>query len=290
MNLCELLNVDEAHLVQKVKNYDGNKIKFPCIVQEKYDGVYCIACWRDGKVHIFSRTGKEYLSLNHLKDELMTFMREVGRPLVIFEAYAYGVDQPTISGWCRDEQNQHPDIVAIVHDCLTIDEYFGKVKTSYTHRFSDMLVFCQYDYLVFPDCIDAHDTIMIWELATQVWNDGGEGVIIRNPNAPYARGKRNNDLMKLKQSISYDLEVVDVAEGQGKYEGMTGKLILRWKNGKTISVGSGLTDKERKAFWEDKDSILGKIVEVTAMKESTEGVLREPRYKGIRHDKTEADV
>lgn len=290
MNLCNLLKVDEAHLVQKVKNYDGMKIKFPCIVQEKYDGVYCIACWCDGKVHIFSRTGKEYLSLNHLKEELDIFMRETNRSIVIFEAYAWGVDQPTISGWCRDEKEQHTDVVAIVHDCLTVDEYFGRVKTSYAHRFGDRLLLYRYDHLVFPDCIDVYDTITIWELATQVWSDGGEGVIIRNPYAPYARGERNNELMKLKRSITYDLEVVDVAEGQGKYKGMLGKLVLRWKNGKTISVGSGLTDKERKAFWEDKGAILGKIVEVTAMKESTEGVLREPRYKGIRHDKTEADV
>lgn len=290
MNLCELLKVDEAHLVQKVKNYDGKKIKFPCIVQEKYDGVYCIAIWRDGKVHIFSRTGKEYVSLNHLKEELDIFMCEANRPLVIFEAYAYGVDQPTISGWCRDEQNQHPEIVAIVHDCLTMGEYYGIAKTSYRDRYCDREILCSYDYLIFPDCIEVNDAICIFELATQVWQEGGEGVIIKNPDAPYARGKRNYDLMKLKQSVTYDLEVIGVEEGQGKYEGIAGTLVLRWKNGQSIRVGSGLTDAERKAFWEDKDSIIGKIVEVKAMKESTEGVLREPRYKGIRYDKAEADV
>lgn len=297
INLCEILNTDEAHLVQKVKPYREDKILYPCIVEEKYDGVYCIAYLHDDdEVHIFSGTGKEYLSLDHLKPELKQYMSKMPDKVkfIIFEAYADNVPQPTISGWCRDERNQHTEIVAIIHDNLTMNEYLGKDDHTYFERNIQLRWYTEsllkdYKYLRYPYSIEAKDKDMIWEFAQEIWDRGGEGVIIKDPLAPYAKGKRNWSLMKLKQSVSYDLLVLDVVEGQGKYKGMLGALILQWRDGGRIVVGSGLTNEQRKEWWEDNSKIIGQIVQIDAMKESTEGVLREPIFKGVRYDKAEPD-
>lgn len=293
MNLCNILNVEASHLIQKVKPYQENKIKFPCIVQEKYDGVYCIAFFdNQGIVGIFSATGKEYLSLNHLKAELELCSDIDGDEIsfIIFEAYADNVPQPIISGWCRDETEQHTEVYAIVHDVLTMNEYMGIDKTPYNKRIARFgSGGINYKTLFKPIEITANTVEHICGLVNLVWISGGEGVIIKNPTAPYLKGKRNWDLIKLKQSVSYDLLVVGVVEGQGKYKGMLGSLVLRWKNDGKIIVGSGLTNEQRKEWWEDKNKIIGQIVQIDAMKESTEGVLREPIFKGIRHDKCEPD-
>ena len=64
--------------------------------------------------------------------------------------------------------------------------------------------------------------------------------------------------------------------------------MCRWKNGGVIYI-SGMKDSQRHLWWSNPDEIIGKIVQVDAMSESSKGKLREPRFKGIRTDKTEGD-
>ena len=305
MNLCEYLNTDQKHLVQKVLPFKNKfDIQYPCIVQEKYDGVFCIAICIDGEVRIFSRTGKEYYSLNHLKQPLsnvLNFSNSVNKhehqkQIVLFEAWIPKSSQEIISGFCRDKQNQHPEIVAVVHDYLTLPEYQGIKLTSYSIRYKLLQSATRYanDFLanprvILPKTIWACDFNEIDRFAHQVWQEDGEGIVIKNPESYYQKGKRNTSMIKMKRGVSFDLEVIDVIEGTGKYENHVGKLVCRFKNGTAILVGTGLLDLERKKYWEDKSLIIGKIVQVNAMQESKNGVLREPSYKGIRYDKECAD-
>lgn len=295
LGLTHMLGIEEKYLVQKVKSYQEDKIKFPCIVQQKYDGVYCIAFFdNQGIVGIFSATGKEYLSLEHLKPQLELCRDMSGDDIsfIIFEAYSSVTAQPIVSGWCRDEQNQHPEIFAYIHDILTMGEYMGIDKTPYSERIARLIksnIETHCKSLFLPLTIIANEQSAILDMAETIWFHGGEGVIIKNPNAPYSRGKRNWDLIKLKQNVSYDLKVIGIEEGQGRCKDAIGRLVLQWKDGKTITVGTGLTALERKRWWDNKGMIVGKIVQIDAMKESTGGILREPVFKGIRHDKSEPD-
>ena len=295
MNLYDILIIDENKLVQKVKPFQENKIKFPCIVQQKYDGVYCIAFFdNQGIVGIYSATGKEYLSLEHLKPQLELCRDIAGDNIsfIIFEAYSSVTSQPIISGWCRDESGQHPEIMAYIHDALTMNEYIGRDKTPYSERIARLIkgnIETHCKSLFLPLTIIANEQSAIIDMAETIWFHGGEGVVIKNPDAPYSRGKRNWDLMKLKQNVSYDLKVIGIEEGQGRCKDAIGRLVLQWKDGKTITVGTGLTALERKRWWDNKGMIVGKIVQIDAMKESTGGILREPVFKGIRHDKSEPD-
>lgn len=125
-------------------------------------------------------------------------------------------------------------------------------------------------------------------LSEEVWQRGGEGIILNEIDALYQPGKRNASMIKIKQGISYDLQVTHVYVGKGKYTGTLGGLICRYKDGKEIKV-SGMTDAQRKAWWSNPQLIIGKIVQIDAMSESSKGLLREPRFKGIRFDKEEAD-
>lgn len=113
-----------------------------------------------------------------------------------------------------------------------------------------------------------------------------DGIILRNENGPWIQGARDEHVVKVKPFITRDLLVVDVEEGKGKYKGMLGNLIVTYK-GSRMGL-SGMSDAERREWWSNPATIIGQIVEVKAMSESVKGVLREPRFKGIRYD-TEVD-
>lgn len=291
---------DKAHLVQlclpREKMNNKKAPQFPLMYSEKLDGVFCFALCDTTSVHIFSRTGEEYLSLEHLKPELYDISMALCTDVIIFEGYAKGVPQPTISGWCRDTKNQHYEVAAYIHDSLSPDEFWGSCEVRpYEERYQalDDLEGWQHNYChtyLVPQYY-AYTWSDIDKAADKVWKVGGEGLVVRDPTSGYYPGKRNETMLKIKQGISYDLKVLSLQEGTGKYKGMVGALVCQFRDGKTVTVGTGLTNDQRKRWWSDffYDEIVGKIVQIDAMTESTKGVLREPRFKGIRHDKTEGD-
>ena len=83
---------------------------------------------------------------------------------------------------------------------------------------------------------------------------GGEGVVLRNPNDDYHTGRSASSLkLKLKQDA--ECKVTGYTQGKGKYFGQVGALVCDIVSGqftdltqsaRTIKVGSGLSDRERK--------------------------------------------
>jgi len=123
-------------------------------------------------------------------------------------------------------------------------------------------------------------------MAELIWQHGGEGVIAKRRGALYSPGKRNADILKIKLEKSEEMLVIGLAEGEGKYEGTTGKLIVEDANGVQHKV-SGMSDTERHAWWKRPELIAGATVEVQFMQRLANGSLREGRFKAVRHDKTE---
>lgn len=295
-NICELVGRDKHHLVQlclPIERVNG-KLKFPMLASEKLDGVFCLAVVLDGKCYIYSRTGEEYLSLNHLKDSLCCLARGSQLDVFIFEAYTYGLPQPTISGYCRDTKDQHPIIDAYIHDAMTLEDF----RTCDTEGYYARYVYLQscmkqkFEYLCCVPQKEVYSMEHLQKYADYLIEQGKEGVVAREEFSSYQAGKRNKSMIKVKKGVSFDLKAVALEEGEGKYKGHCGKLVCEDSKGIKVRVGSGLTDEQRKLWWSAHGSseILGKIVQIDAMAVSTKGVLREPRFKGIRTDKAEVDT
>ena len=304
VRITEIIGRPKNKLVQFVKNLEDlrpSQIDFENSLyqmSEKIDGVFCLALKLNGVVAIFSRTGEIYSSMKHIEDELMSKLKE--KDIILFEATNRGTkeDQSIISGWCRDKKAQHPELVAACHNYLTLEDFckdkstmsFSTAEGELSLRIRDILghfkagVSC-YRIPTLP-CRSKEHAL---EMAKEIWRKGGEGLVLKNLQAFYEPGKRNASLIRIKEKVTYDLKVIDVFEGTGKYQGMMGGVICKWKNGKTLRVGSGFTDVERKTLWWDRGNAIGSIIEVEAMKESSKGLLREPRFKRIRLDKTEGD-
>ena len=74
---------------------------------------------------------------------------------------------------------------------------------------------------------------------------GGEGLMLHLGASLY-KPERSDDLLKLKPYEDADARVVAWVDGQGKYAGMMGALLVEGADGKRFRVGSGFTDEQRR--------------------------------------------
>lgn len=82
------------------------------------------------------------------------------------------------------------------------------------------------------------------QLLAEIEHKGGEGLILREANAPYSAG-RSSKMLKLKSQHDAECTVTAHHPGQGKYRHLLGALSCRLQNGAIIRIGSGFSDNER---------------------------------------------
>ncbi|ANG61799.1 DNA ligase [Marinobacterium aestuarii] len=79
----------------------------------------------------------------------------------------------------------------------------------------------------------------------QVSAEGGEGLMLQRRDALYHIG-RSSDVLKYKQYQDAEAVVTGYQPGSGKYEGMVGALRVTNDAGQQFSLGSGLSDAQRR--------------------------------------------
>ena len=74
---------------------------------------------------------------------------------------------------------------------------------------------------------------------------GGEGVILRDPHAPYHAGKRTPAVLKYKPWADDEGTLTGTEPGDGQFAGQVGALLIAW-HGLVVRLGSGLTHAIRR--------------------------------------------
>lgn len=292
--------VHKAVELDKVKTARRRELSEPgyldqhYILQPKYDGVCGVVDTNERVMR--SRTNEVAPSCNHLA---LTVAEVFGPHKVVFgEVWKRETEQSKISGDFR-RKSPAPWLDFMVFDVITLEEFDqGFSCTPYAERLESIntaiLLYagiggrnrCVYPALYYGQgTYGRHEDMRTLTLSLP----GFDGVVLRDPEGYWYRGRgTGGEIIKSKQVLSFDLRVVGVEEGEGKLAGHAGALLLRWKDGATIKAIGG-TFEDRKAWLADPSSIVDSIVEVQAMAYSTDGLLREPRIKGIRYDKEGAD-
>lgn len=109
----------------------------------------------------------------------------------------------------------------------------------------------------------------IEKLFRGVLESGYEGLVLRGPN---------DERLKVKDKLTFDVIVTGITEGKGKNVGKVGAMIT--DKGK---VSSGLSDKQREEFFDG--SIIGQMIEAECMEVTENGKMRHARFIRIRDDK-----
>ena len=129
------------------------------------------------------------------------------------------------------------------------------------------------------------------EFNRQATAEGYEGIMIKDPDAPYT-GKRTSAWLKRKPVIEVTLAIVGFEAGapDSKYAMTLGALVCHGTDGGLpieTNVAGGISDDLRDEIWRDQDGYRGMMVEVRADRLTLEEgsaayALRFPRLKGFR--------
>lgn len=107
---------------------------------------------------------------------------------------------------------------------------------------------------------------------------GGEGLIVRDPEAKYTSG-RSDSILKVKRFQDAEAMVIGYVPGRGRNVGRLGALVVRSPDGTEFKIGSGFTDAERQSPPDIGSEITYKYYGFHAS-----GIPRFPVYVRIRSD------
>lgn len=285
------------HLYQELEKKRTKIAEDLFYIFEKYDGWYGLKSV-DSKAFspspISSRARRRIPSCDTLSSSIQAYETKAGwteRGTIIFEILVAGVPVfKDLNGILnRSKGNcQAKDAYIRVHDFIP----HGNTQMPMEDRYElvkEYVLTINHPRVKLANLtgIGTHQDVQM--TAEDIWarkstDRSDEGAIGKRIGAPYSEGKRNKDIIKVKCEVSLDLKVVLVEEGEGKYAGTLGKLIVQSADGTRNSV-SGMSDAERDEWWDNPQLILGKVVEVQAMQVLENGSLREGRFKAVRHDK-----
>lgn len=107
---------------------------------------------------------------------------------------------------------------------------------------------------------------------------GGEGLIVRDPEAPYQSG-RNPRILKVKKVFDAEARVIAHLPGQGRNRGRLGALLVKNDEGVEFRIGSGLSDVDR-----EHPPAIGTVITFQYYGHYPSGIPKFPSYLRIRAD------
>ena len=292
---CQLAH-DSANHESKVS---GKKL-----IEVKLDGVRVITIVRsDGRVDMFSRNGKELANFPHIAEQLSNVVKTHGSSnnmdVVLDGEIMSSSFQDLMKQVHRKDNVEADDAILNLFDVLPLEDFEKGIWNKSQSDRSDMVYYWHKTYkdmlpnitVVGHELVDldtAEGSKRFKEINQKAIDGGYEGIMIKDPDAPY-ECKRTASWLKLKPFIEVSLEVKDVEEGTGRNVGRLGALVCEGDDDARhirVNVGSGFSDDDRNTFWNSRNDVLGRIVEVRAdaITQNQDGTysLRFPRFLHFR--------
>jgi DNA ligase-1 len=210
----------------------------------KIDGTRCLTIKQGKSVNMFTRNGKLIEGFNNLLQQIGNLPVEN----VVLDGELIGENYTdTMNKLFRKSQGKQANYM--IFDMLTFEEFqSGKSDSDYWTRKQGLISFSKnligdFTNLKFVEPLKVLTNATIEDL-TEVMNTavqlGFEGIMVKPLSSKY-ECKRSYDWQKMKPFFSDEYEIVDFEEGDGKYKGTFGKVIVN-VDGVSVGVGSGFSD------------------------------------------------
>ena len=269
-------------------SYDkhGKKIKFPCFAQPKLDGVRCLAKRVGDEIIMWSRGGKEFLTLDHFKDALRALLRD--GEACDGELYIHGESFQQIQKRVSKFRNSTLEIKYYIYDypfgdLSKKDMPFHKRMDTLEARMiaaslSDEVPFI--DKLIPVETKEISNSQELERYEARMIEEGYEGIMARNNDSIYEFGHRSYDLQKVKRFQDQEYRIVDVLEGTGVE---TGCAIFVCKAGdNTFKVRPTGSHEQRKEWFNLRAKLIGEELKVKFQELTDDGIPRFPVGLGLR--------
>ena len=265
------------------------------VITEKYDGMRCLCVKNEEGINFYTRQGNKILGLIEIEESMSKLQNGCydGELLISSHDSLRNRDvlQETLKITRKDGEKRGVDFYIfdyITEKCLEN----GKSKDIYEQR-RDFLESIEYgcNLVLVPILYKGSDHDVIPSMLKEMEDKGKEGLMLNLiGNKSYYECRRTHNILKIKTMQTVDLRVIGFEEGSGKHKGSLGALICNYK-GFELKVGSGLTDEDRREFFDNQEKYLNKIITVQYFRESSndKGGLSVsfPVYICIRDDKKE---
>lgn len=269
-----------------------DKLRFPLLASPKLDGIRAVV--RGGVV--YSRSNKPIP--NRWVQDKLCHLEHFDGELIVGEPTSKSVYRDTTSHVMSHDKEDF-DLRFYVFDHIeTMQlEYTGRAKkikgggaTVFKH---------EQRLLIGMDALLAYEEMCL-EL-------GYEGLILRDPNAPYKCGRstvREGYLLKLKRFMDAEAVVIGFEERMENLNeartnelgrtsrsshkenkrgrGDLGALLLRTPEGVEFACGTGFVDAERAEIWANRDRILGSVAKYKFFPVGVKEAPRHPVFLGWR--------
>ena len=257
-------------------------------MQPKLDGVRCLIQLNDkGEVYAYSRTGKPWLNIDHILQDLKPSF-DLNQDMILDgELYNHDLrdDFEKIISLVRKQKPTAADRAEskqlVQFHCYD----YANGSENYSTRMNNLVCSDFYSYYVkyvptylvnkHEEALDLHHNAFL--------PDGYEGSILRL-DGPY-QCKRSYNLQKFKDFHDAEATIVGYEAGKGKREGTLGKFFMMDDEGVRFGCppGKGFTYKDLADIQNNIHDYIGETATFTYFERTKAGSYRHPFYKCIRN-------
>ena len=275
----------EVFLPMLASSFDKrkDKVAYPLDVQPKLDGVRCLAYWdNDGSVKLMSRGGKSWECCAHIIEQLELVLPKDW--ILDGELYIHGTSFQEITKLVKKMRPESVNVEFHVYDIPRTED--GK-----NHEWEKRKTYLRelYGMLYENKCVGidvvkdfvAENEADVYKLQSQFLEDGYEGAIVRELDGEYRMGHRSNKLLKVKNFMDKEYEIVGYTTGVGKFYGCC-VWICETEKGQSFKVVPQGTYEERQETYDTANRHIGRLLKVKYFELTDDGIPRFPVGLGVR--------
>ena len=275
----------------------------PVFMQPKLDGVRCLIQSEDVEYHepntgklikaqavkAYSRTGKEWLNIDHILQALVPFFQANPDVILDGELYNHALrdDFEKIISCVRktkptavDKAESRRLVQFHCYDIVEEDVRFKFRNMALRKYFSNGEYLHQAYGVRYVETHEVHAEKYAHQLHEICLKNGYEGSILRT-NDVY-QCKRSHSLRKFKDFHDAEAVLVDWVEGKGKRKGTIGKFMAIDADGNTFGMPVMDNFKKLQTMFKEMQGWVGKEATFTYFERTKAGSYRHPLFKAIR--------
>ena len=251
-------------------------------IQPKLDGVRCIFT-KDGA---YSRTGKEFKNLAHIKYDLTDYFRKHPNSVLDGELYNHALknDFEKIISLVRKQKPTDQD----ARDAENLVQYHVYDTIAEGVNYEDRFNWLTRYLPIAASMTLIKNTVVESQDEAEMLHDvhlaqGYEGSMLRL-NKPYEQ-KRSYNLQKFKDFSDTEATIVGYEAGKGKFTGLIGKFFMQDDDGNEFGcpIGKGYNFADRKNILDNIHDYIGQRATFTYFQRTQAGSYRHPLFKTLRN-------
>ena len=246
------------------KHNRTKRVKYPCMVDRKYNG-HRVIITKDGA---FTRKGERYEVIPHILKSLVPLFEKYPDLVLDGEAYnhIYRHQLCELNRILRTTVNITDGLLArsemlvrlYVYDGYGFDNITEETEC-HDRRQALKKLLGGVDYTVWVSFGIARTLEEVYVIYNEYVEEGYEGAMIRNWNASYQH-KRTNDLLKVKPEDDDEAVILSIHKGVGNAANLAAKASLKMADGREFNATFKGSEEQRMEILKNPKDWIGKEV------------------------------